>query len=169
MARLDWQINSRRVVLGFGSFVLLIAMALGWLAFQTARPKLPSERKTESRLAYVDGTEATEEVANFYRQYIDPETSMDTRRTLLRGFGTDGLAFYSQYYQHGFDPITCSVFVPKAVTTSLVSTGPTATVNAVAEYTDGRKATIVTTVVLTDRLLIDSVTCPGSQGHLPPR
>ena len=124
--------------------------------------------KLKSRLAYVDGNDAVDQVANFYRQFINPRTPTAIRPKLIEAAGDKNLVFYSQYYQHGFDPITCSTVMPTELTTSLVSTGPVAYVNAVAKLPDSSSLTIKVTVVLSDKLAIDSITCPGAKGDLPP-
>ena len=59
--------------------------------------------------------------------------------------------------------------LPVSVTTSLLSTGPTAVIGVRAEYPDNTSATIrVVAVLRSDGLKIDSVTCPGDKGNLPP-
>ena len=156
--------------------LLLIALALALLARGISWPvyrALTTEKVaipvSKSRLAYVDGNEATDQVANFYRQYIKPGATPAFQKFLIKGYGTNNLLFYTVYYQHGFDPVTCSTTMPIKVTAALVATGPVATVKAVAEYPDHSKGNIVARVVFDDRgLNIDAVTCPGTKGNLPP-
>ncbi len=77
--------------------------------------------------------------------------------------------FYSQYYRHGFDPIVCSEVMPTSVTATSVTPGPGATVTATAKYPDGTTANIGLTLVLNNKGFgIDTVTCPGNRGNLPP-
>lgn len=145
--------------------ILFLAFTLYFTTRSRSTIEIPP---LKSQLAYVDGGDAVNQVANFYKQYIDPSTSGTFRSVLIKGYGDKNLSFYSQYYLHGFDPITCSSVMPAKVTASLVSTGPVAKVNAKEYFSDGTKLTINTTVVLSDKLAIDSVTCPGSKGNLPP-
>ena len=120
-------------------------------------------------MAYVDGSDATEQVANFYRQYINPRTTPAFQKYLINGYGNNNLRFYTDYYQHGFDPVTCSTTLPIKVTAALVSAGPVATVNAIAEYTNNTKDNIVARIVLDDQgIKIDSIACSGNKGNLLP-
>jgi len=147
----------------------LLARVIGWPVYRaltTEKVALPSPK---SRPAYVDGNEATDQVANFYRQYTKPGTTPAFQKFLIKGYGTNNLLFYTEYYQHGFDPITCSTTRPIKVTAALVSTGPVTTVKAIAEYPDNSKENIVARVVIDDKgLNIDSITCPAAKGNLPP-
>lgn len=147
--------------------VLLVAAAAGWVVYrQTAKDSfMPS---TTSRVPYVDGDDAAEQVGNFYRQYIASADKPEFQKILISGYGDQNLVFYDEYYQHGFDPITCSVAMPTKVTASLVSTGPVAVVNAFATYPDSTRATMKVRVTLSDKLGIDSITCPDPKGNLPP-
>ncbi len=153
--------------------IVLGAVLVGFLANQALYHIVPSSEPAmpppHHVIPYVDGDVATQQVSNFYRQYINPNTKPEFRPRMIDGYGSKNLVFYDQYYQHGFDPIICSTVMPIKVTALLVSTGPVATVSAVAEYPDGTKSTIVTTVVLNGALQIDSITCPGDKGNLPPQ
>lgn len=147
--------------------ILVLGAAIGWGIHHEVtknRNLLP----TKSKLAYVDGGDAVDQVDNFYHQYITNASKPDFQRLLISSYGNQNLVFYSEYYRHGFDPIICSTAVPTAVTASLVSTGPIARVKAVATYPDNTTATIMLRVVLDDKLSIDSMTCPGAKGNLPP-
>ena len=147
----------------------LLARVIGWPVYQALTTEKVAIPVSKSRLAYVDGNEATDQVANFYRQYIKPGATPAFQKFLIKGYGTNNLLFYSEYYQYGFDPITCSTTMPIKVTAALVSTGPVATVKAIAEYPDRSKANIVARVVIDDQgLNIDSITCPGAKGNLAP-
>ena len=147
----------------------LLARLIGWPVYHALTAKNVAIPFPKSRLAYVDGSDATEQVANFYRQYTKPGATPAFQKFLIKGYGTNNLLFYTEYYQHGFDPITCSTTMPTKVTVALVSTGPVATVNAVAEYSDNSKENIVARVVLDDQgLNIDSITCPAAKGNLAP-
>ncbi len=143
--------------------VLLVAVT-SWALHERAGNRNPLP--TNSKLAYVDGNDAVTQVSNFYSQYIHGAKTFQTR--LVSIYGDQNLAFYDAYYQHGFDPITCSATPPTSVSVSLVSTGPVATVKALATYPDHSTASITAKVVLTNELKIDSITCPGSMSGLPP-
>lgn len=145
--------------------VLLVAVT-GWALHERGTNKNPLP--TKSRLAYVDGNDAVAQVSNFYKQYLADANNPAFQKRLISVSGDQNLVFYNDYYQHGFDPITCSTDTPTSVTASLVSTGPVATVNALATYPDHTTANITVKVTLTDRLNIDSVTCPDTKGNLPP-
>jgi len=157
------------LVIALASALLASTLFLALVQFITTRDKsnvaIPI---LKSKVAYVDGDSATDQVASFYKQYIDARSTTAFRTTLIEAAGDKNLSFYSQYYLHGFDPITCSSVMPSKVTTSLVSTGPVANVNAIEDFSDGTKLTIKATVVLNDKLAIDSITCPGAKGNLPP-
>jgi hypothetical protein len=147
-------------------------LVLAWAQYRATPHSYTTDvRQTTSKLAHVDGIDATDQVANFYKQYIDTRNIQRIpgyQSRLIEAYGSQNLVFYSRYYQHGFDAITCSTVMPTKVTASLVSTGPMAIVNAVAAFPDGSTAIIKATVVLTDKLAIDSITCPGEKGNLPP-
>jgi hypothetical protein len=165
--------RKHHALLAIVSAALLISLViLAWAAYRAQPPRddipLPV---MSSKVPYVDGPDAVAQVANFYSQYIDAHNIQKVpgyHDKLIAAYGNSNLVFYSQYYDHGFDPITCSTVMPQKVTASLVATGPVATVNAVAEYPDDTKSTIIATVVLHDALQIDTITCPGAKGHLPP-
>lgn len=144
---------------------LLLAVG-GWAIHETNQNH--SALATKSKFAYVDGNGAVTQVSNFYRQYLADANKPDFQKKIVATYGSQNLAFYDSYYRHGFDPITCSATVPINVTASLISTGPVATVKALATYPDHTTATIVAKVVLTDALKVDSITCPGAKGNLPP-
>lgn len=150
-------------------FLILAALLLvvgGWAVYETSRNH--SSLPTTSKLAYVDGNDAVEQVSNFYHQYLSETGKPDFQKHLISVVGDQNLVFYNDYYQHGFNPITCSTVTPTNVTASLVSTGPVATVKALATYPDHTTAAITAKVVLSDKLAIDSITCPGDKGNLPP-
>ena len=148
--------------------VALLARIIGWPVYQAVTTEKVAMPVVKSKMAYVDGSEATNQVANFYRQYIKPGTTPAFQKFLIKSYGNGNLLFYTEYYRHGFDPIVCSTKMPAKVTTTLDSTGPVATVNAIAQYPDNSKENIVARVVLDDRgLNIDSIACPGVQGNLP--
>lgn len=155
------------------SSIVLVAFAvllLGLVLCTVAWSSFKDKNATKDVMPYVDGDVAASRVSDFYHQLItNPSNNQDVRRQLLGFYGTENLLFYDQYYQHGFDPITCSSMLPIKVTTSLVSTGPTASINALADYPDNTSDTILVTAVLrSDGLKIDSVTCPDDKGGLPP-
>lgn len=142
----------------------LAALTLVWAIIDAGPAKQKPDPLPRHTIPYVDGEAAADQVENFYQQYLNPRTL--SKRMLVEGYGNKNLAFYYDYYQHGFDPIVCSTEVPVEVTASLVSTGPVAVVNALAKYTDGTKSNIVVRVVLNDGMEIDSITCPGDKGNL---
>jgi len=147
--------------------LVILVLGLGsWGIHETSRNH--SSLPTTSRLAHVDGNDAVDQVSNFYRQYLQNTAKPDIQKGLIGAYGDQNLAFYNDYYQHGFNPITCSTETPTSVTASLVSTGPVATVKALATYPDHTTAIITAKVVLSDKLAIDSITCPGDKGNLPP-
>lgn len=152
--------------------VLVSLAILGWAAYHAAPHNKTVIPKLNSKIPYVDGPSATDQVANFYQQYIDQRLTAkfpDYHKTLIEGYGSRNLVFYNQYYRHGFDPIICSNVMPTKVTANLVSTGPVATVKASLEYPDKTNTTVTARVVLDDEgLQIDSLTCPGAKGNLPP-
>lgn len=148
------------------ALVALLIAAASWATFEATKDhdSLP----TKSKMAYIDSNDAVDQVSNFYRQYLDNAAKPDIQKELVGAYGSQNLVFYNDYYQHGFNPITCSIDTPTNVTATLVSTGPVATVKALATYPDHSTATITAKVTLTDALKIDSITCPGTKGNLPP-
>lgn len=147
--------------------VVLVLALTSWAIYETGQNHTAS-LDTTSRLAYVDGSDAVAQVSNFYQQYLASTAKPDFQKTLIGAYGDQNLVFYNNYYQHGFDPITCSTEIPTSVIASLISTGPVATVEARATYPNHTTATITAKVTLTDALKIDSITCPGDKGNLPP-
>ena len=120
---------------------------------------------------YVSADAARAHVESFYQQYIDPkkEDPEGSRAAYVRSYGDRGLVFYSQYYRHGFDPIVCSSAMPTRVTATKIEPGWGARVVARAEYPDGHTADIAVTLAINiEGFKIDSITCPGSLGDLPP-
>lgn len=123
-------------------------------------------------MPYVDGKAAVEQVQSFYDNYTEPNRSRisDSYKTLtVKVFGSDNLEFYYKYYLHGFDPIICSNVMPNTITAKLESTGPVAIVNVTLSYAGNYTETVKATVVLNnDGMVVDSITCPGDRGNLPP-
>lgn len=118
---------------------------------------------------YVIARQAEGQVKNFYRQYIKEYNNSKFLLRDVQGYGSDNLAFYNSYYQHGFNPITCSSLAPVAVNISKTTPGTVATVYADLEYSDHSTSTVKATVVINnDGIKIDSITCPGDKGNLPP-
>jgi hypothetical protein len=118
---------------------------------------------------YVNAQPAKEQVYNFYRQYIEDNNKPELRPFLLRGYGSNNLVFYSTYYRHGFNPITCSSLAPTAVTVTRATPGTVATAYVELEYSDQSTSTIKATVLINNEgIRVDSITCPGDKGNLPP-
>jgi hypothetical protein len=159
----------RTLIIILAAAVFCSVAVIGWAVYDARPPKPKVYPPPNHTIPYVDGATATQQVANFYQQYMNPNTPLALRLKLIEAFGNKNLLFYSEYYRHGFDPITCSAAMPTKVNASLVSTGPVAIVNADLEYPDNTKATIVAKVVLDDEgVSIDSITCPGNKGNLQP-
>lgn len=129
------------------------------------------ETSSQNIPSYITEKEARDQVNGFYAQYLNPkqDTPEDSRKAYISSYGTKNLAFYSQYYRHGFDPIVCSPIMPTSVTATNIKPGPGAAVTAVAKYPDGTTANIDLTLVLnSEGFGIDTVTCPGEKGNLLP-
>lgn len=144
---------------------MIVFLLTGYLFVSSQNKKEDTELPAHV-LPYVDGTAAIEQVNNFYRQYIVSDTAQ--QREIINGYGSDNLQFYATYYQHGFDPITCSEVMPVTVSSTLVSTGQVATVKTEMRYPDATTSEVLTTVVLNGEMQIDSISCPGPRGHLLP-
>jgi hypothetical protein len=148
------------------TLAMLLVAVTAWALHERQAGELPYP--TTSRLAHIDGNDAVAQVANFYKQYLADASNATFQGRLVSTYGSQNLAFYDNYYQHGFDPITCSTTLPTSVSASLASTGPVAAITAHATYPDHTTANITVRVILTDRLEIDSITCPAPMGNLPP-
>jgi len=123
-----------------------------------------------NRAGYIIGQQAAAQVNNFYQQYIKDYNKPEFYNQLLRGYGSDNLIFYNSYYQHGFNPITCSTLAPTRVTVASATPGTVATVLANLTYSDSSTSTLKSTVVINnDGIKIDSILCPGDKGNLPPK
>lgn len=111
-----------------------------------------------------DLTKSTALVKTFYTAYIK-NSSPD----LIKQYGTSNLVFYSQYYQHGFNPIVCAQSTPDSIqVTTNKSTDGIANLTVTELYTDSpSKGTISVNVVNQGGLKIDSLTCGGTLGNLP--
>ena len=145
----------------------LLVLSFAWIVYDKTTDT--SSLSTKSKLAYVDGAEATQHVSNFYRQYLANADKPENQKKLIAKYGNQSLEFYNEYYQHGFDPITCSGVTPVKATTSLVSTGSHAVVKVLATYPDQTTSTIQARVVLSDEMEIDSIACPSPNRDLPPK
>lgn len=159
---------TKYLVLLCAGIIIVLTAGYGWLWYrERSITNIPDPVFPNHTIPYVDGSTATDQVEAFYQQYLNPRTP--ARDKLIGLYGSHNLVFYSQYYQHGFNPITCSTVDPTKVVASLVSTGPVAHVKATASYANGATADILTTVVLNDNgIQIDSITCPGDKGNLFP-
>lgn len=159
--------------LGFlpnATIALLILVVAGVVGYYIGlRHNNPNAIPSQNKVGYVISQEATDQVTDFYRQYINSSTASEFRRVLLNGYGSKNLVFYDAYYQHGFDPIVCSSVMPIKVNVSHTIPGPVATVDVAVEYPDHSTAALTATVVINNEgLKIDSITCPGARGNLPP-
>lgn len=166
-------LNKKNTPLTIGVIVTLIAIILsGFIGYRLAYQKYnPNKIPTQNTPGYITADAARNQVNNFYQQYLYPrkDTPEESRKIYISGYGDKNLVFYSGYYQHGFDPIVCSSVMPTSVTATSVKPGPGAVVNAEAKYPDGSTANIVATLVLNvEGFRIDSITCPGAKGNLPP-
>jgi hypothetical protein len=153
--------------------VALITIVLsGFVGYRLAYQKYnPNITPTQNTPGYIAADAARNQVNNFYQQYLHPkkETPEESRNVYVSHYGDKNLVFYKAYYQHGFDPIVCSSVVPTSVTATSVQPGAGAVVDAEAKYPDGSTANIVLTLVLNaEGFRIDSITCPGDKGNLPP-
>lgn len=154
-----------------GVIVVVVALVFGIGGYyvgskHSSIPKDPSGNTA----GYVIAHQAREQVNNFYKQYIEDNNKPELRPLLLRGYGSNNLVFYNSYYQHGFDPITCSSLVPTAAAITRVLPGTVATVYADISYADHSTSIIKATVLINnDGIKIDSITCPGDKGNLTPQ
>ena len=153
--------------------VAIVCVSLGGLVgYKLAHDRYsPSKTPSQNTPGYITEKEARDQVNGFYAQYLNPKQGApeDSRKAYIDSYGTKNLTFYSQYYQHGFDPIVCSPIMPTSVTATDVKPGPGATVTAAAKYPDGTTANIGLTLILNNEGFgIDTVTCPGDKGNLLP-
>jgi len=147
---------------------IVLAMATVVALYAAVKENGNGTYSAKNKSGYVDGHDAVHQVSEFYRLYPAEANSETARKALVSAFGDDNLVFYSQYYQHGFDPMTCSTIMPTKVAASLISAGPVAIVKAHATYPDGMIQDITVRVTVNTGLAIDSITCPGKKGNLPP-
>lgn len=153
--------------------VLAFIVVLGLIGFGGyyvgAHKNNTAASSSQNRPGYVAAQEAREQVDNFYAQYIQTSGRPESQRKILASYGSRNLEFYNDYYQHGFNPITCSPATPVKVTVLQATAGPTAKVTVRVEQPDGQDQTLVATVVVNDQgLKIDSIACSGDRGNLPP-
>ena len=154
--------------------VALIATTLsGLVGYSLAYGKYnPNKTPTQNTPGYITEEEARGQVKGFYEQYLHPRngTPEGLRQALIHSYGTKNLTFYSRYYQHGFDPIVCSTVIPMGVKVKSVQPGAGALVKVEATYPDNSTANIDVTLVLNNEGFgIDTITCPGDKGNLPPK
>jgi len=162
--------STLRVTLVVSLLIIIVAVVGAFAAYYIVDHKhntvvIPP---LKSKAGHVDASDAKDQVENFYRQYISTN-SADFRTVLVRGYGSKNLVFYSEYYQHGFDPLVCSTAMPIKVSAVRAVSAAEATVNVVEEYADHSTNKLVATVVVNNEgLKIDSVTCSGNKGGLLP-
>lgn len=157
----------------FSVVSVMVATALGGsVGYGLAYGKYnPGNLPVQNTPGYITSDEARNQVNNFYQQYLHPkkETPEASRETYIQNWGSSNLVFYSRYYRHGFDPIVCSSVMPTSVIATDVQSGAGAEVKAKATYPDGSTADIALTLVLNlEGFRIDTITCPGDKGNLPP-
>ena len=163
--------NKKPLILSLTA-VAVVAIVSGFLGYSFGLNKHSNDTPKQNIPGYVTSESARNQVNNFYLQYLNPKKeSPDTfREMLVANYGDKNLIFYKTYYQHGFDPIVCSATMPTSVVATDVRPGPGASVKAKAVYTDGTTSVIdVTLVQNTEGFKIDTITCPGDKGNLPPR
>jgi hypothetical protein len=152
---------------------LILIVVSGFVGYHLAYQKYdPHKTPTQNTPGYITADAARDQVNNFYQQYLHPRTDMpeESRKAFISGYGDQNLVFYSEYYQHGFDPIVCSSVMPTSVTATSVKPGWGAEVTAQAKYPNGSTIDIVLTEVINiEGFKIDSITCPGDMGDLPPQ
>lgn len=153
--------------------VVLVFTALsGFVGYRLAYQKYhPDKIPAQNTPGYITADAARDQVNNFYQQYVNPrkDDPEEWRKIFVNNYGSKNLVFYSKYYQHGFDPIVCSSVMPSSVTATSIQPGAGAVVDAEAKYPDGSTANIDLTLVLNiEGFKIDSITCPGDKGNLPP-
>ena len=153
------------------SLAIAIALLGGIVGYLIGINKSDSTPK-QNVPGYITAEAATNQVNNFYQQYLNPkkESPEASRNYYVSQYGSKNLVFYKTYYQHGFDPIVCSVTMPISVTATNVQPGAGATVKARATYLDGTTSDIGLTLVLSSEgFKIDSITCPDGKGNLAPQ
>jgi hypothetical protein len=161
-------------VLSVLALLVIVFSIVGWPVYRALNTEKITYNLPNHTIPYVDSAAATDQVHNFYQYYSNPKitpvfpTFAAYQKQMVQAYGSKNLVFYHEYYQHGFDPITCSTVLPASIDASIASTGPVANVNVYATYPDGSKATITATVVLNNEgMQVDTITCPGDKGHLP--
>lgn len=155
------------------TLILLMSVIVlsGLVGYNLGLYRAHNDTPKQNTPGFITAEAARDQVNNFYQQYLhskgqDPEK---WRNILVSNYGSKNLVFYKIYYQHGFDPITCSSTMPISVTATNIQPGPGATAKAEAIYTDGSTAIIdVTLVINTEGFKMDTITCPGDKGNLTP-
>jgi hypothetical protein len=163
-----WQNKLFAIMIAF-IIVVFSAFAGYGLAYEKYNP---NKTPTKNTPGYITAEEARNQVNGFYEQYLNPrkDTPEKSRKAYVASYGTKNLVFYSEYYLHGFDPIMCSSAMPTSVVATKVQPGSGALVTAEATYPDGSTANINLTLVLnSEGFGIDTITCPGEKGNLPPK
>jgi hypothetical protein len=172
MAKKNIPIKQNRALMGTAVAGLVVAIFSGFFGYSLASQKYGSNKTpTQNTPGYITADAARDQVDNFYRQYLHPRKGApeESRKAFVSTYGDKNLVFYSNYYQHGFDPIVCSSIMPASVTAMNVQPGAGAIVKAEAKYPDDSTANITLTLVLnSEGFRIDSITCPGVKGNLLP-
>lgn len=153
--------------------IVLVAVTLsGLTGYGIAYKKYnPNTIPTKNIPGHITAEEARNQVNGFYEQYLNPKKNNpeESRQAYIASYGTKNLMFYSKYYKHGFDPIVCSTIMPKSVKIKNVQPGAGALVKVEATYPDNSTASIDLSLVLNNEGFgIDTITCSGDKGSLPP-
>lgn len=154
------------------AFVVVVIVLTGYLGYYIGTNKHDDGLPLENTPGYITADAARDQVNNFYQQYLNPKKQNPeaSRELYISQYGDKNLVFYSKYYKHGFDPIVCSSIMPISVTALRVQPGAGAEVTAEAKYEDGTSANIDLTLVLNNEgFKIDTITCSGIKGNLPPQ
>jgi hypothetical protein len=158
--------NGPRIAVALCAAVVVL-MSVGAYWWHTSSSRRGSRFPT-STLPHVDGAAAVEHVSSFYGQYLSAAGDARLQMIAVKGFGDANLAFYAEYYQHGFDPLTCSASIPKSVRASLVKSGTSTAVSVTPEFDGHEGKAFTVTVILDDSMHVDSVDCGQGLSHLAP-
>lgn len=154
------------------STTVVITLISGLIGYCIGLNRHDNETPKQNTPGYITVESARDQVNNFYQQYLHPgDNEPEKRRNILvSNYGDKNLVFYKTYYRHGFDPIVCSAIMPTSVTVADIQPGASATVTAKVVYPDGATENIDLTLVLNaEGFRIDTITCPGDKGNLPPQ
>jgi hypothetical protein len=164
--------NQQNKILVMLVLALITVTLSGFIGYRLSYEKYSlNKNPNKNTPGYITEEEARSQVNGFYEQYVNPRKDIPdkSRKAYINSYGTKNLVFYSEYYQHGFDPIVCSSVMPTSVTAINVQPGPGALVTAEAKYPDGSTSKIDLTLAINhEGFGIDTIMCPGDKGNLPP-